>query len=364
MILVDGVQLSKSQSQSQGSDTLGALMEHPKLLSASCTLKAMDEKKISIPEDSASQSPLQSRWVYIFQREYATVNPTLVDYVGTDEATTCVGLVIRNRQNGMTSVAHFDSPQIVDIGIIQMLSLLVSRSSEVKLDVHLIGGFEDVPPKHANGSKSKRRQKKLEGYSYPLCVKIIETLSKRPETFHVQTLFILGHNTKRDSEGNASPIFHGFVMETATGSVVPASFDRSTRCPDEIVRRIRIGASYEDPSWDGKLLETYDTQTDQFVIAPAIWTLYKLRMALTLQHLSDEEILLACSTSPSAEGPDFVDNERRQWEYLFKHPEWQYTFPMRQPRIFTRTSGGWKRYSESLDDYSDVALQGTPSQVI
>lgn len=33
--------------------------------------------------------------------------------------------------------------------------------------------------------------------------------------------------------------------------------------------------------------------------------------ALSLQQYSDSEILLKCSTSPSAEGPDFVDNERR-----------------------------------------------------
>ncbi|XP_065872149.1 protein N-terminal asparagine amidohydrolase isoform X1 [Euphorbia lathyris] len=360
MIFIDGVQFSTrsshTQSHSQGSDTLTTLMEHPFLASTSHSLKAMQERKISITEDCGSQRPIQSRWVYIFQREYATVDPALVDFVGTDEATTCVGLVIRNRKNGMTSVAHIDSPNIVDIGISQMLSLLVGHTSEINLDVHLIGGFEDVPSKHANGTnRSRRSHEKLDGYSYPLCTKIIETLSRRQETFHIQTLLILGHNTKRDSEGNACPIFSGFMIETATGSVVPAGFDRSTRCPDEIVRRIRIGASQEDPAWDGKLLETYDTRTDQFVIAPASWTLYRLHMALTLQHLSDAEILLMCSTSPSAEGPDFVDHERRQWDYLIKHPEWQYTFPMRQPRIFERTAGGWKRCSVSPDDFRSTS---------
>lgn len=35
------------------------------------------------------------------------------------------------------------------------------------------------------------------------------------------------------------------------------------------------------------------------------------RIALTLQKLSDTEILVTCSSSPAAEGPDFVDNERR-----------------------------------------------------
>jgi len=62
-----------------------------------------------------------------------------------------------------------------------------------------------------------------------------------------------------------------FQVETSTGSVIPSCFDRTSRCPDEIVRRIRVTSSYEDHSWNGKLLETYDTQTDQFRIAPCHW---------------------------------------------------------------------------------------------
>lgn len=38
---------------------------------------------------------------------------------------------------------------------------------------------------------------------------------------------------------------------------------------------------------------------------------------------SDSEILQSCSTSPSAAGPDFVENERRQWAYLVQHPDWR-----------------------------------------
>lgn len=65
--------------------------------------------------------------------------------------------------------------------------------------------------------------------------------------------------------------FSPFQVETCTGSLSPASFDGTSRCPDEIVRRIRVTSSYEDTSWNGKLLETYDTQTDRFVIAPCRW---------------------------------------------------------------------------------------------
>ncbi|XP_050235124.1 protein N-terminal asparagine amidohydrolase isoform X3 [Mercurialis annua] len=273
-------------------------------------------------------------------------------YIGTDEATTCVGLVIRNRKNGMISVAHMDSPKVVEHGLTQMLSALVNHNDDhTDLDVHLIGGFEDVSSQHANGTSNSKNYAKLGGYSFPLCTKIIETLGRRQERFHIQTLFILSHNTRRDSQGNAYPIINGFMVETSTGSLIPARFDRTTRGPDEIVRRIRVCASGEDPSWNGKLLETYDTRADLFVIAASSWTLYQLHVALTLQHLSDAEILLSCSTSPSAEGPDFVDNERRQWDYLIKHPDWQYTFPKRQPRIFERSCDGvWKRLLPSTQD--------------
>lgn len=185
---------------------------------------------------------------------------------------------------------------------------------------------------------------KSEGYSYPLCAKIIDALRNRSEKFQIQTLHVLGHNTRRDSEGIAYPIFHGFVVETSSGSISPASFDRTSRCPDEIVRRIRVTAAFEDPNWNGKLLDTYDTSTDQFVIAPCAWTIRQQRMALALQNLSDEEILLSCSTSPSAEGPDFVDNERRMWDYLIRHPSWRETFPSKEPRVFQRTADGtWSR---------------------
>ncbi|XP_015584632.1 protein N-terminal asparagine amidohydrolase isoform X2 [Ricinus communis] len=354
MIWVDGVPFSTSSSK--GSDLCLTLMEHPVLVSASHSLKAKQERKFSLSELSSSQTSTQSRWVYIFQREYATVDPALVDYVGTDEATTCVGLVIRNQKNGMTSFAHMDFLKVVDVGLTQMLSGVVDHTIDVDLDVHLIGGFEDVSPK-ANGTSRSNSLPKLDGYSLPLCAKIIETLAERKERFHIRTLFVLDHNTETDSEENTYPIFNGFVVEMSTGSINPARFDRTTRCPDEIVRRIRVGASYQDPTWDGKLLETYDTLADRFVIAACSWNLYQLHVALTLQHLSDVEILLSCSTSPSAEGPDFVDNMRRQWDYLIEHPDWQYTFPNRQPHIFERTAdGGWRRWLQSSQDTSQEPL--------
>ncbi|XP_034704638.1 protein N-terminal asparagine amidohydrolase-like isoform X2 [Vitis riparia] len=348
MIFVGGSVVDPSEtrsSPSQAGDLLMALLEHPVLVSSSHSFKAIPERKFSVSEQAGSEGSTQSKCVYVFQREYATVDPELVDLVGTDEATTCVGIVIRNRKSGMISVAHMDSPTVVDGGLTQMLSLVHNHGFDVELDVHLIGGFDDSSPKASHKTRSKR-QEIWDGYSLPLCIKIIDALWRSRENFHIQTLCVLGHNTRRDSEGNGYPIFNGFLAETSTGRILPASFDRTTRCPEEIVRRIRVSVSYEDPSWDGRLLETYDTRTDQFKIAPCTWTMCQLHIAMTLQHLSDSEILRTCSTSPSAEAPDFLDNIRRCWDYLIHRPDWRETFPMKQPRVFKRTAGGWTRCTQ------------------
>lgn len=50
------------------------------------------------------------------------------------------------------------------------------------------------------------------GYSFPLCAKIVETLEKSNKLFHLQTLHVLENNTKKDSDGNAYPIFNGFLV--------------------------------------------------------------------------------------------------------------------------------------------------------
>ncbi|XP_048134541.1 protein N-terminal asparagine amidohydrolase isoform X2 [Rhodamnia argentea] len=318
-------------------------MDHPSLLSASHLFKSTPERGFSISEESGLGSSTQPKCVYVFQSEYATVDPAFVDVAGTDEATTCVGLVIRNRSNGKISIAHLDSPAVVEMGLAQMLSQTSDPNLQDEMDVHLIGGFEDASLKRTNRSDAEIHGK-MDGYSLPLCIKLIETLWRRREKFHIQTFFVLGHNTRRDADGHAYPIITGFLVETSNGSVLPACFDRTSRCPDEVVRRIRITAHSDDPTWTGGLLETYHTQDDKFIIAPCYWSRRQLHIASTLQHLSDSQLLLNCSTSPHAEGPDFVDNLRRQFDYIIKHPHWSETFPKRQPRVFERNGqGGWRR---------------------
>lgn len=334
MIFVDSVTVAAASSLS-ADEILTSLLRNPTLVSASDRLKSTPERKVTGSE------PVNL--VYVFQREYATVDPNLVKFVGTDEATTCVGLVIRNRETGMTSVSHMDFEGVVDAGLSQMLSLLANHEVDATLDVHLIGGFDDVKDvKGTNGYAHKNPN----GYSLPLCSKIIKSLHNRKEKFHLQTLCVLGHNTKVNSQGIPLPVITGFLVETSSGTIVPACFHNTSRGPDELVRRVRISVIFEDPNLGGKLLDTYDTHFDKIRIAPCSWVSDWRPYASYMLQLPNSEFLLQCSTSPYAESSDFVENEKRKWKYLIDHPYWTSTFEDGKPRIFERAPGGrWKRSS-------------------
>jgi hypothetical protein len=59
---------------------------------------------------------------------------------------------------------------------------------------------------------SGKKHIKQEGYSYPLCCKIVEVLHKSQLQFNLRSFCVLENNTKSDSFGNALPIIGGFVV--------------------------------------------------------------------------------------------------------------------------------------------------------
>lgn len=60
----------------QGVDILLSLLENPILVSTSTSFKENIERKFSVSEESF---PERSKLVYLFQKEYATVDPAFVD---------------------------------------------------------------------------------------------------------------------------------------------------------------------------------------------------------------------------------------------------------------------------------------------
>lgn len=63
----------------QANGILIALLEHPLLISASSSFQLIPKRMISASENPGLERLMEHRWVYIFQREYATVDPAYVD---------------------------------------------------------------------------------------------------------------------------------------------------------------------------------------------------------------------------------------------------------------------------------------------
>ncbi|CAA2988231.1 N-terminal asparagine amidohydrolase, partial [Olea europaea subsp. europaea] len=143
-----------------------------------------------------------------------------------------------------------DSPNVDDISLRHMLSLVEDNNSNDVLDMHLIDGFDDSSSK--NACLAYKSNTKLDRYSYSLCAKIIETVRYRIEKFQIQIFHVLKQNTRWDLDGIALPFFSRLMVETSTMSNIPANFVRMSRCLDEVVRRIRVTTCYDDPNWESR----------------------------------------------------------------------------------------------------------------
>ncbi|CAH9096845.1 unnamed protein product [Cuscuta europaea] len=213
MILVNGVQLAlghRDSSSPEGIDILNFLVRHPALRAASSSYKALPERTFSLCDKSDFLVTRETKWVYINQKEYATVDPYMVD------------------------------------------------------------------------------------------------------------------------------------VETGKGSIFPATFHVTTKGPDEYIRSIRERASLRDLNWKNRFLETYDTESDQFVIAHVSRGKRYLKYIESLRNQSDEELCNTYFTIPVPASPHNIRLIRSDLEELFQVPDWEKVFPFRRPRIFFRSNnGGW-----------------------
>nr|CAH7718033.1 unnamed protein product [Callosobruchus chinensis] len=78
--------------------------------------------------------------LYVMQQEYAAVAPRnkVVDIMGSDDATTCIIIIVRDRNSGATALAHLDNPPGVEKAvekIIKNLQHLSDACSQGKYDV-------------------------------------------------------------------------------------------------------------------------------------------------------------------------------------------------------------------------------------
>jgi hypothetical protein len=133
-------------------------------------------------------------------------------------------------------------------------------------------------------------------------------------------------------------------VETSSGRFLPAYFEQESRGPDGTVRAVYTTILGGNKKWDPTLVSPYDSVSDTFVIQPFTTVAAARNYTEYMLRLPDDEFLQNFSTSPYAEGPDFVPTSRRMFHFMKSKPSVSETFPRGEPRVFTRTSsGGWVR---------------------
>ncbi|KAG9334979.1 hypothetical protein JZ751_006202 [Albula glossodonta] len=160
--------------------------------------------------------------LYVQQREFAATTPAdnSVTVIGSDDATTCHLVVVRHSGSGATCLAHCDGsntwaevPQLV-----KAVTSLSSQAKEGRLELHLIGGFDD---------ESKTSQS--------LSLSLLELNDIVTDGIH-------------------RPVVYGVGVNVKTGEVFPASLP--TRGPAEELRSARTFTG-------GQMVDIYDSGKQQ-----------------------------------------------------------------------------------------------------
>ncbi|XP_068100880.1 protein N-terminal asparagine amidohydrolase isoform X2 [Hyperolius riggenbachi] len=240
-------------------------------------------------------------FLYVQQRELAvtTPNDSSISVLGSEDATTCHIVVLRHTGSGATCLAHCDGSdtekEVADI--IEAVKSL-SKTTEGRLELHLVGGFID-----------ERR------LSQQLSRQLLKTFDSHSEDIHLVTFCVTAVNVK-------------------TGEICKAKFQDHQ--PDEDLRSAYILAG-------GNMVNIYDPKAEQLNIGPYSWTPFP-NIDFWLEQ-EDEQILVCFSTSPAAEPPHVIHHLRSALTFLKDNPYPNTAlFPNGKPRSYKKKDDGqWQR---------------------
>lgn len=261
--------------------------------------------------------------LYVQQREFAATTPAdnCVSVIGSDDATTCHLVVLRHTGSGAVCLAHCDGSSTwseVPL-LVKTVTSLSNVSKEGRLELHLVGGFND---------ESKT--------SHKLSLNILAAFQKQKEDIHLETCCITEMNDIVVGETHR-PVVYGIGINVKTGEVFPASFPH--KGPAEELRSARTFTG-------GQMAEIYDSSRRLVKIGPCKWS-PNLDIAFWLAQ-DDDTILKYLSTSPMAEPPHFVQHMKSTIQFLLQHPNSDSLFPGGQPQLYHRTErGDWERAVQS-----------------
>ncbi|KAJ0050420.1 hypothetical protein NL108_003639, partial [Boleophthalmus pectinirostris] len=188
-------------------------------------------------------------FLYVQQRECAATTPTdqYVSVIGSDDATTCHLIALRHTGSGAACVAHLDGSSTwaeVQL-IIKTVMSLSHHCKDGRLELHLVGGFNDDSKTSDN-----------------LSLNVLAAFHKQKENVHLETCCITEMNDTVVN-GIHRPAVYGIGVNVKTGDVFPSIF--TCKGPAEELRSARTFTG-------GQMAEIYDSSQGLVKIGPCKWS--------------------------------------------------------------------------------------------
>lgn len=257
----------------------------------SSKLTANKFKQVSTYVTIDSESKL-----YVNQGEIiSNVHLSEFDIIGSDDATTCLIIIIKD-QDGYLSVAHIDDSCIDSyISKITMNDDMVGNKSCKKYDLYILGSYviDSMDPMNAQRVQL-----------------ILQHFQRLQSTYILKLFYVLTANTIIVN-GINTPHQQGIAYVRSLDAVVPVHFLDEHRGP-LIHQRMLYSMFVRHNS----IIATYDTTSKTFnvrISKQVSWSPYYIS---DLLMLSDDELLQQCSTSPFVERSRFVTDLREVFSLM------------------------------------------------
>ncbi|XP_021928509.1 protein N-terminal asparagine amidohydrolase [Zootermopsis nevadensis] len=261
--------------------------------------------------------------LYVQQRELAVTIPhdKNVNILGSDDATTCIIVVLRHSGSGAVAVAHLDGAGTDEgvMNVIHRVQELALGYPEGHLELQLIRSLVVFSDSH--------------NYSEGLFHSIMHSFHKQLVEIDL-TLACVGELNTTIRGGIHWPILYGVGVNVKTGELFPATFP--DKGPDQALRGARHLTGGQ------QILDVYDCQLGLLRIGPFNYD--PLRGVDLWLEQTDDFILQHLSTAPEVEPPHFVMQVRATLKYIQDHPFPAVTvFRDNRPHYYRRdeNSGTW-----------------------